>query len=81
MLGLVVVSLLSVTRAEQAGAEVATLVAGPVSVRGREGGVARLRCGVAGLGAGRRVQWTRDDFGLGTDRALPGYDRWRTDNS
>ena len=80
MLGLVVVSLLSVTMAEQTR-EVARLVAGPVSVRGREGGVVRLRCGVAGLGAGRRVQWTRDDFGLGTDRALPGYDRWRTDNS
>ena len=78
MLGLVVVSLLSVTMAEQTREE-ARLVAGPVSVRGREGGVARLRCGVAGLGAGRRVQWTRDDFGLGTDRALPGYDRWRTD--
>ena len=81
MLGLVVVSLLSVTRVEQAEAEqtreMARLVAGPVSVTAVEGGVARLRCGVAGLGAGRRVQWTRDDFGLGTDRALPGYDRYR----
>ena len=45
----------------------------PESVRVVEGGNVTLECGVSNkVGV---LQWTKDDFGLGTSRALPGYSR------
>ena len=45
----------------------------PVSVRVREGATVSLECRVAGMGG--VLQWTKDGFGLGTSRELPGYTR------
>lgn len=45
----------------------------PVSVRVREGATVSLECSVAGMGG--VLQWTKDGFGLGTSRELPGYTR------
>ena len=50
-----------------------TFVAQPESLTVREGETVILRCGVShkeGV-----LQWTKDDFGLGTSRSLPGYSR------
>ena len=45
----------------------------PESITVREGGEVRLNCVVNNkLGT---LQWTRDDFGLGTSRELAGYSR------
>ena len=45
----------------------------PESVRILEGGNVTLECGVRNkVGV---LQWTKDDFGLGTSRSLPGYSR------
>ena len=45
----------------------------PENITVREGGEVRLDC-VVNNKAGT-LQWTRDDFGLGTSRELAGYSR------
>ena len=45
----------------------------PESREVMEGEEVRLRCSVDNLVG--VLQWTKDDFGLGTLRELPGYDR------
>ena len=46
----------------------------PENITVVEGGEVRLDCVVNNkLGT---LQWTRDDFGLGTSRELAGYSRW-----
>lgn len=50
-----------------------TFVREPESVTAREGEAVTLACSVAHkVGV---LQWTKDDFGLGTARSLPGYSR------
>ena len=46
----------------------------PESVTVREGEEVVLDCVVQGKAG--TLQWTRDDFGLGTARDLAGYNRW-----
>ena len=49
----------------------------PESVRILEGGNVTLECGVRNkVGV---LQWTKDDFGLGTDQNLSGYNRYNMD--
>ena len=45
----------------------------PESTTVMEGEEARLRCEVDNLVG--VLQWTKDDFGLGTRRELPGFER------
>merc|ERR1719219_2208106 len=47
----------------------------PESVTVREGEEVRLDCVVHNKAG--TLQWTRDDFGLGTSRDLAGYNRYR----
>ena len=45
----------------------------PENITVREGGEVRLDCVVSNKAG--TLQWTRDDFGLGTSRELAGYSR------
>merc|ERR1719450_377259 len=59
----------------------AQLVREPEDVTAVAGETVRLSCLVAGREESTTCQWTKDGFGLGQDLALPGYERYRMEDS
>ena len=57
------------------------LVRQPENMRAVAGETVRMTCLVANMAESDKCQWTRNGFGLGQELELPGYERYRMEDS
>ena len=57
------------------------LVRQPENMRAVAGETVRMTCLVANMAESDKCQWTRNGFGLGQEPELPGYERYRMEDS